>query len=340
MIIDFYKLFFLLIFGISIYYCNLWFTENLKKNTEAHQKLTVNNLGNPIGGYIIFLYILFYNQNFEFKELFFIFCIFFLGILSDNKIFNSPDKRLLAQIILIITYVGFTQTEIISTRIDFFDKLLELKFVNILFTTFCILILINGSNFIDGLNGLLIGYYTIILLIIINIDTQTGFSLIFLNYFIFVLIVLLVLNYLNKIFLGDNGAYLLGFIFAYILIQLHENNNNISPYFVILLLWYPCFENLFSIIRKVKLKNSPTKPDNNHFHQLFFVFLNDKFNTNSKLFINNLSSIIINIYHLFIFIIGMQYFEKTTIQLILIFTNISLYLILYLYFYNYKSLSK
>ena len=47
--------------------------------------------------------------------------------------------------------------------VDFFNSFLELKFFNIFFTLFCFAILINGSNFLDGLNGLLSGYYLIVL---------------------------------------------------------------------------------------------------------------------------------------------------------------------------------
>ena len=57
MTIHFYKLFFLIILGISIYYYNLWFAKNLKNGVELHQKFTANRLANPIGGYIIFLFV-------------------------------------------------------------------------------------------------------------------------------------------------------------------------------------------------------------------------------------------------------------------------------------------
>ena len=55
----------------------------------------------------------------------------------------------------------------------------------------------------------------------------------------------------NKLFMGDSGAYVLGTICGYLLIKVHGENQEISPYFIILLFWYPCFENLFSIIRKI-----------------------------------------------------------------------------------------
>ena len=59
----------------------------------------------------------------------------------------------------------------------------------------------------------------------------------------------------NQFFLGDSGAYFLSFFIGFILIEIYNANLKISPYFIILLLWYPCFENLFSIIRKLLRKN-------------------------------------------------------------------------------------
>ena len=64
------------------------------------------------------------------------------------------------------------------------------------------------------------------------------------------LLFLFLLNSINFLYLGDGGAYLLGFLSSYYLIKFSNLNINISPYYIILLLWYPAFENLFSIIRK------------------------------------------------------------------------------------------
>ena len=127
--------------------------------------------------------------------------------------------------------------------------------------------MINGSNFIDGLNTLSLGYYFLIICSLHFLNFDLTFDSVIL---IYILLTLLILNLFNKLYLGDNGSYLLGFLFAYLLIKLHVTNNIISPYFIILLLWYPAMEILFSIIRK-KLKNkSPMLPDNEHLHQLVF----------------------------------------------------------------------
>ena len=139
------------------------------------------------------------------------------------------------------------------------------------------------------------------------------------------LLVLLVFNFMNKIYLGDGGSYLLGFLFAIYLIKLYMSNQHISPYFIILLLWYPCYENLFSIIRKYSYKLSPISPDTKHLHQLLFNYLKLRFKKKSNNFINNISSIVINIYNFSTFFIGYHFSSKTDILISLILINIFVY---------------
>ena len=63
-------------------------------------------------------------------------------------------------------------------------------------------------------------------------------------------------NFFGKLLTGDGGAYLISFITGYFLIDLANSSERVSPYFVACLLWYPAYENLFSIIRKkVKATN-------------------------------------------------------------------------------------
>ena len=91
--------------------------------------------------------------------------------------------------------------------------------------------------------------------------------------------------------------------------------------------WYPAFENLFSIIRKLRLNRSALKADFNHLHQLLFLFINLKIK-NKKL-ANNLSGIIINFYNLIIFLIGINYYNNTEIMIIITLFNVFFYLICY-----------
>ena len=204
------------------------------------------------------------------------------------------------------------------------------------FTAFCVLIVINGTNFIDGLNGLVIGYYLIVIIILLNSGFDLNFEKNLLINFLFIFVILLLFNFFNIIFLGDNGSYLLGFLFSIYLINIHSINLNISPYFIILLLWYPCIENLFSIIRKIITKVRAINPDNDHLHHLLFSYLLHTFKIKNKLIANNLSSIIINSYNLPIFLIGLQKTNSTILQLFLIIFNIIIYILLYFFLIKFK----
>ena len=176
-----------------------------------------------------------------------------IGCLSDFKKLNSPILRLSFQILVILACVLNNEITLSSTRLSFLDSILEYQLFNVIFVCFCILIVINGTNFIDGLNGLVITYYSLVIsfLYLLSLENQLFQNSEFLISLLIVLLLLLVFNFMNKIYLGDSGSYLLGFLFGVYLIKLYMNNQYISPYYIILLLWYPCFENLFSIIRKV-----------------------------------------------------------------------------------------
>ncbi len=343
MTIDFYKLVLLFLISNLVYFFNLKFLRSTDQKIYIHQKYSSDFLGNPMGGYVIFFFLILFKLYLDYLELFFLFIIFFLGIMSDIKIFNSPIKRLFFQIFVILTFISFSEIGITSTRIDFIDYLLMNKMINVLFTTFCILIVINGSNFIDGLNGLVTGYYLIIITLLLNYELNLDlyFQSNLLVNFVIVLIILLLLNFLNKVFLGDNGSYLIGFFFSIYLIKVHQVNSSISPYFIILLLWYPCFENLFSIIRKKITKVSATNPDNSHLHQLFFQFILKKYKVKNKLTANNLTSLIINTYHLLIFYAGFQSINLTNVQLYLLGINLTVYICLYIFLNKFnENLSK
>ena len=74
-----------------------------------------------------------------------------LGVISDLNIIKSANKRLLIQVLIVSSYIILANLQISGTRIYFLDYILNIKYFNHLFVIFCILILINGSNFFDGL---------------------------------------------------------------------------------------------------------------------------------------------------------------------------------------------
>lgn len=75
----------------------------------------------------------------------------------------------------------------------------------------------------------------------------------------------------GKLFLGDGGAYLLGFILAELSVLLVVRNPQVSPWFPVVLLGYPIFETFFSIYRKKYRRGySPGQPDGLHMHMLIY----------------------------------------------------------------------
>ena len=320
--------------GLTILIFNFLFNKfNLirdKKNTSFHKKFIESKFEPPFSGgiFIIFTIIIYLNVSVIFKS--FLLTIFLIGFFSDLNLFKSINLRFYLQLISVVLIIYFSDLYIQSIRFELIDNLLNNYLFKVFFTTFCILILINGSNFLDGVNTLVIGYYALVLYFISSIEiTNTG--LIdddFIKLLIFSLLILLVLNCFNLLLLGDNGSYLISVFVGIFLIDLTNNNILISPYFVMNLLWYPAYETLFSIIRKVSTKKSPLSPDNLHLHQLVYIYLKDKIS--HKYYANSLSGILINIYNFFIFYFASINYSNTKYQLLLFGLSFMIYNFLYL----------
>ena len=303
------------------------------KSSLDHKKITNEGKVYFIGGFIFLLGILFF-EKLSLISLIYIF-VYCLGLASDKNKLNSPKIRFLLQIVIVVFTVVSYDLYINSTKIVFVDELLNYDIFKIFFSCFCLMILINGSNFIDGINLNLVGYYLGVLLTILFLSSNSNLVInIDLTYIAIILLLLIfVLNLSCKIISGDSGAYTYGIFFGIYLIQFSNDNPAISPIFIALLLWYPAFENLFSILRKKRLNISPLNPDFKHLHQLIFFKLNTK-KINNKNLRNNLSGLILNLYNYFIFYLSVNYIYNSQILSILIVLNITIYL------KTYFSLSK
>ena len=260
-----------------------------------------------------------------------LFSIFLLGLFSDIGFFSSAKLRFLSQSIIIFLFLFYSNYTLTSVRIDVFDLMLENYLFSLFFTLFCLMILINGTNFIDGLNGLVLCYYFMIVLVVFHLRLfeYSFLSNLDITLIMMIFVYLILFNIFNQLFLGDSGSYLIGFLFGILLLQIYENNQLLSPYFIALLLWYPAFEILFSIIRKIKFRKSPFKPDNKHFHHLLFLYIYKKFNFKNNLS-NCLSALTIILYNAIIFLIAIQNIQHTSLQVTLFALNVSIYIILYL----------
>ena len=301
------------------------------KNLLPHKTFIENNKSVPYsGGIILSICLFFFIPTFDYSQKIFFLSIFFLGLFSDKGILNSAIKRFILQLLIISSFLYFSEILITSLNVGFLDKLLSIKYVSYVFTIFCLLVLINGTNFLDGVNTLVIGYYLLVIsivLLLIN-SLNINFDLVALKVIAICLAVIFIFNFFGKLYFGDNGSYLVALVVGFLLIKFANNNSTlISPYFIALLLWYPAFENLFSIIRK-KLKKIPaSKPDNSHLHHLLFIFLNKRIAR--KNISNTITGVVINFYNLVIFMIGSKYYFYTKILLFLLLINVIVYVSVY-----------
>ena len=250
----------------------------LDKKYSDHKLFASEKLIPLSGGLIILLTIfIFFELDLLLKGI--LFLILIVGIFSDTNYLFSPLKRLFLQILFFFVFLYLSQSFIESVRIPIFDRFLENFYFKYFFTLLCFLILVNGTNFIDGLNTLAIGYFLMIvgITIYVNYHFEIGHESQMFEILLIVLSILFFFNLFNKLYLGDSGSYLISFLIGYLLIDFSNYSVRVSPYFVAVLLWYPAYENLFSIIRKKISKIPVTFADNKHLHQLFFRFIHKKF---------------------------------------------------------------
>ena len=338
------NLIYILVFSVLIYLINNLIDKNnllQSLSGEKHQLFTTTkNIPLTGGLFMILAFFIINKLNFNVYYIFFI-SIFFIGFFSDLKIITSARLRFILQIISIFIFVLYYDFHIKNIRIIFIDLFLENKIFSYFFIIFCILIIVNGTNFIDGLNGLVLGYFLVVLLTIYNLNLfeDLDISNVQVQYILVFLLYLFLLNLLNKLYIGDSGSYFLGFIFGALLILIYKNNLNISPFFIVLLLWYPCFENLFSIIRKLRFNLSPLISDNKHFHQLLFYFLKKKMGP-TKLIANNTASLLIIFFNLIILSVGATNIFNSQFQIMLIVISIMLYIFIYLRLFDYRFTKK
>jgi UDP-N-acetylmuramyl pentapeptide phosphotransferase/UDP-N-acetylglucosamine-1-phosphate transferase len=284
-------------------------------------------------GLIILLFI-FYKINITVIEKFFIFSVYFLGFQSDINKLNSPKIRILTQFLIVLIFLIFSKSYINSTRIPFIDNFLLNDIFKISLTLVCIIIVINGSNFIDGLNTLCIGYYLGIFLflnfmIFNNYDyPHLKEEILYLSLFI---LILYFFNLFGFSFLGDSGSYLLGFFTSYSLVRFHNLLPDVSPWLIANLLWYPAFEILFSIVRRFKKTYNPLLPDNQHLHQIIYIYLKNLL-PYKKYILNPLTANIINTYNYFIFFLSCYFYKNTKYLVCLFLFSCFVYIMSYLFF--------
>lgn len=197
---------------------------------------------------------------------------FIFGLLEDLTKKVSVKIRLLAT--MASGVLGWSITGVALTHLDIpgVDWLLGFTAISVAVTAIAVGGVANSINIIDGLNGLTAGTALIILAAFGIIARQVGDIPLAFTCLILAGAVggFFLVNWpKGKIFLGDGGAYFLGFALAWIAVLLPERNSNVSPWTSLLICSYPIIEVAFSVLRRTLREGySPTQPDFAHLHSL------------------------------------------------------------------------
>jgi len=285
---------FLILFlcGKVSYKLNLLDHPNKRK---IHSKATAYTGGFAISVILLFSIFLFTVSD---KNLNIILSIAFLisiiGLI-DDKYNLDVSSKLSLQIIPIFYLVVFENLTLQQIG-DYNYFKVELGSFVIPFTLMCVLLLINAFNYFDGIDGTL-GFTSISVLIILYFLIPNQNFQLFLILILIPLAIFLCFNFslfkLPKLFLGDSGSLLIGFVIAFVLIYL-ANQNLTHP---ILLAWsVVIFVYEFLSINLIRLKNKkdPLRAGQDHLHHLLF-------NNTKSIFLTNF---FISIMNIILFIIG------------------------------------
>jgi UDP-GlcNAc:undecaprenyl-phosphate GlcNAc-1-phosphate transferase len=200
--------------------------------------------------------------------------VFIVGIIEDITKRVSVRVRLAFAFVAGLLAFYLTGAQITSLDLPGVDTLLALPIMSALFSSFAISGLSNAYNIIDGLNGLasMVGMIALVALGVVGFyigDMPIVYAALWmigaiLGFFLF--------NYpKGLIFLGDGGAYFIGFWIATLSILIVARNPEVSPWFALVLNAYPITETLFSVWRrKVHHNRNPSLPDAAHFHSLIY----------------------------------------------------------------------
>jgi UDP-N-acetylmuramyl pentapeptide phosphotransferase/UDP-N-acetylglucosamine-1-phosphate transferase len=246
------------------------------------------------------------------------------GIFEDFHNSLSPKLRLFLQFIAAVTAVWLTDSVVTYLGLGITMP----YWMGAIFSIFAIVGMMNAINIIDGFNGLASGVILFILGSFALVANQHH-NIEILSTIVIIagaLLGFMILNFpKGKIFLGDGGAYMLGFIVAILGIFLASQYENISPWYIIAIFIYPVWEVLFSIARKISIGLSPMQPDSYHMHMLIYRHITKN---------NPLTALFIWITLLPSTILATLYSHSSMINIIISFSFVLIYIFFYKYLYT------
>ena len=199
---------------------------------------------------------------------------FLAGLVEDLTKRVSPFRRMLAIALAAVLGAWLLDASIRYTSIPGLDWIAASSLGAVLLAVFVVAGVANSINIIDGFNGLASMCSMIMLAGMAYVAFSVGDIWVALCALMAVAATLgfFVWNYpMGLVFLGDGGAYFLGFVLAELSILLIGRNPSVSPLFPLLLCAYPVVETVFSMYRRKVIRGRPVgMPDGVHLHSLVY----------------------------------------------------------------------
>ena len=262
--------------------------------------------------------------------------VFVSGVIEDIIVRVSPLKRMISTLVSIVMVFILLNVGIASLGFTPIDYLLSNSIVSLLFTLLVVGGVVNAINIIDGYNGLMTGYSIFVLIAIAYVANILGDGLIVQLSLILIasLSGVFIFNFpFGRIFMGDGGAYFIGFMMATIGLMLGIRNDEVSHWFILLLFIYPLYETTFSVYRrKIIHDTDATQPDANHLHSLVYrkLISCDRFKHN-KVICNSMTAPVMWLLSLVGIAPAIIWFDNQTALIIWAFVFMLVYTIVYKY---------
>ena len=251
--------------------------------------------------------------------------------MSEDLYFNmSPKIRLFSILISSILFFSFTPYQLPSIDLPLLSDLINDTWFKYALFTILLAGLINGMNVIDGTNGLagLTAITSALVLSIISFEVNDYLIASVSLYLSGFILIFLLFNYPGgKIFLGDIGAYWLGWILGILVIIFYGRNPQLPSWGACLILFYPSMEMIFSYTRKLLSGTNPTNADPHHLHLMIYFKLREKYKSN--IIANNRVMPCLSVLWLFPPVCLIFSYEKIQIIFITLLSSVLLYLCLY-----------
>ena len=195
------------------------------------------------------------------------------GVIEDVTKSGRILLRFVAPMLSGLVFCLVTGYAVTRVELPIVDYAMAIPFIAVAFTVFAMTGLAHAINIIDGFHGLATGSVLIMLVAFIVVAYGAGDHdmVLFCAVVASVLLGFLLVNFpFGYIFLGDGGAYFLGFVLASVAIMVPMRNPDVSPWVSVVILAYPLLETVFSVARKIRMGRKPHQPDKFHLHMLVY----------------------------------------------------------------------